>query len=68
MTIQKLLKEKRAELGLTQQELAKMLGKNIQVYRAWEQARNTPSLENCKIISDKMGIDFNSLIMAKMEK
>lgn len=62
-----LLKKARLEKGLTQRELAKLLNKNFQVYQRWETGLYKPNLENLKLLSEVLDIDFNALLDAYLK-
>jgi transcriptional regulator with XRE-family HTH domain len=67
MMIKDLLKKARIEKGLTQRELAKLLKKNFQVYQRWETGLYKPNLNNLKLLSEVLEIDFNELLNAYYE-
>jgi transcriptional regulator with XRE-family HTH domain len=65
MTLGKRIRKGREVLGLTQQELAGMLGFTSQHLSAIEQDKRTPSLDSLIKISKELGVNIDFLLAGK---
>ena len=62
MEFRKILKEKRKELGLTQEQLAKDLNVSRSAISNWEIGRNYPDIETLITISNVFNIPLDYLL------
>ena len=53
-----LIKERRAVLGLTQQDLADYTGLSVRIIKAIETGRGNPSLRTLEKIADILGVEI----------
>jgi transcriptional regulator with XRE-family HTH domain len=65
MTLGEKIKNRRRELKLTQQELAKTLGVTSQHISAIEQDKRAPSLTSLARIAEELGVSVDFLITGK---
>ena len=56
------LKERRESLGLTQQELAKKVGKSFRTIQSWERGESYPNAEFVVVLCKIFDIDPNELL------
>ena len=56
------LKERRESLGLTQQELAKKVGKSFRTIQSWERGESYPNAEFVVVLCRIFDIDPNELL------
>lgn len=56
------LKERRESLGLTQQELAKKVGKSLRTIQSWERGESYPNAEFVVVLCKIFDIDPNELL------
>lgn len=56
------LKERRESLGLTQQELAKKVGKSFRTIQSWERGESYPNAEFVIVLCKIFDIDPNELL------
>lgn len=57
--VSELIKTKRLENGLTQEELAKKVMVSTSLVQVWERGRALPVFEKCYPLSEALGIKFN---------
>ena len=62
MELQTILKQKRNELQLTQEEVAEKIHVSRQTISNWENGRNLPDLSSLILISEIYGISLDELI------
>lgn len=55
------IRERREALGLTQTELAKMVGKSFRTIQSWERGESYPNAEYVAVLCDVFGTDPNDL-------
>lgn len=60
MSINKVILEKRKELGLTQQELAHKLGVTDRSVSRWEKGTSTPDIHSLKRLSEILNVSMNT--------
>lgn len=61
MTIGEKIRERRKELGLSQEQLAEKIGVSRQTISTWEQDRGLPDLSNLARLSKHLGISLETL-------
>lgn len=55
------IRERREALGLTQTELAKVVGKSFRTIQSWERGESYPNAEYVAVLCDVFGTDPNDL-------
>lgn len=53
-----LIKERRAELGLTQQDLSDYTGLSVRIIKSIESEKGNPSLSTLERIADTLGLEI----------
>ena len=56
------LRERREQLGLTQQELAKLVGKSFRTIQAWERGESFPNAKYVSVLCNIFNVDANDLL------
>ena len=64
MELQTILKQKRNELQLTQEEVAEKIHVSRQTISNWENGRNLPDLSSLILISDIYAVSLDELIVS----
>ena len=59
------LKATRTTLGLTQEELAEMVGTTKQAISRYENGGREPNLRTAKILADRLGVSLDDLAEAR---
>ena len=58
------LKAARVDANLTQEDMAKALNIHVQTYRKLEEKPDTATIEQAKIISERVGRSYNEIFFA----
>lgn len=56
------IRERREALGLTQTELAKMVGKSFRTIQSWERGESYPNAEYVAVLCNVFNVDPNDLL------
>lgn len=62
MKINQIIREKRKELSLTQEQIAEFLGVSIPAVNKWEKGRGYPSIDSLKAIAEFFGVTIDELL------
>jgi transcriptional regulator with XRE-family HTH domain len=62
MEMKEILKEERKKRKLTQEDIAKILNISRASYTLYETGKNTPTLENIKILADYYNVPIDYLV------
>ena len=60
-----ILKQLRKQRGLTQEDLAGMIGVSRQSVAKWESGETSPDLEKSRLIAEALGVSLDDLVSAK---
>jgi transcriptional regulator with XRE-family HTH domain len=68
-TLGKFIRQRRRQIGMTQNDLAEAMGNHASTISAWETDRNTPRISTCYAIADAIESDpFALLVLAGYEE
>lgn len=62
MTINKIIREKRKEIGLTQEQIAEYLGVSTPAVNKWESGATYPDITLLPALARLLGVDLNTLL------
>lgn len=65
MTLAKMIRQLRNEVGLTRAELAEQVGISEQSLRLWERGGVMPTLQNLKRLAPALRVNFVKLVKAE---
>ena len=68
MNIPQTLRTARKNRGLTQREVAELVGVSIEAYKGWEGGRHHPRSENVAPLAQALGISTDELMMEAQQR
>lgn len=68
MTFEKVLKEYRKQLGLSQEKMAEKINVSRQAITKWESGAGMPDITNLKAISDLFQVSIDDLLLEKKSR
>ena len=67
-SIGRIIKEKRKEIGLTQEQLAEQLNLNPKTVSRWERGTNVPDVSVLNSIAEVLSVDVEELVLGKTKE
>ena len=67
-SIGRIIKEKRKEIGLTQEQLAEQLNLNPKTVSRWERGTNVPDVSVLNSIAEVLSVDVEALVLGKTKE